>query len=170
MAWWLMPAVTLGIALYAKGKRKAGKVRWIPKTKEDVKKLPAGLVLAQLIEYGDELPEPPQGHRWMPMTFMLSTTPLTPAEEVEIHVLEAMFSNGDGVGSFLTVQQMEQRPMPSVALQRGVEGMGSSYLTTQEVDSSPRLAGLLGVSNLGYFLTTQEMGTAPQLDQYAADI
>ena len=93
---WMMPAVTLAIALYVKGKRKAGKVRWVERTEEQLKKLPAGFILAKLLDYGDELPPPPEGSKWREITMLVSTSPISAPEELVVHVLDPIFMNQEG--------------------------------------------------------------------------
>lgn len=155
VAWWIMPAATLGIALYARSKRKAGKVRWIPKTEAEVKRLPTGFVMASLLESGDELPAPKEGHRWKELSFLLSTSPLTPPEEVHIHVLDPIFNNAQGLSTFLTSQQMAKEAFELPG------GLGSTYLTSQGVKRSPEL---------GFFLTAEYLETAPHLDYFSSEI
>lgn len=141
-AWWLMPGLTLGVALYVRSKRKAGKVRWIEKTEEELKKLPAGLIMAKLLDYGDELPQPPEGFKWREITMLISTTPISAPEELVVHVLDPIFQNGEGL---LPVHSLEEP---------GIGSLGSTYLTTQQEEASP---------HLGYFLTEQYLQTAPHL-------
>lgn len=146
VAWWLMPAIMLGTSLYAKARMKAGKFRWIPKTEAEVKKLPVGYVMATMVETGDELPVPPAGHGWKEIKMLMATTPLTPPEEIVMHVMEPMFANAQAIGGFLTSQQITD---PT--------GLGSTYPTTQEIAVAPRLSN---------FLTREYYATAPQLDGF----
>ena len=144
VAWWLMPAIMLGTSLYAKGKMKSGKFRWIPKTEAEVKKLPVGYVMATMVETGDALPVPPTGHGWKEIKILMSTTPLTPPEEISMHVMEPMSANAPAFSGFLTAQQVVD---PT--------GLGSSYATTQEIAASPKL---------GDFLTQEYQNAAPRLE------
>jgi hypothetical protein len=137
----LFPAILVGTSLWARKKRTAGSVRWIRKTEEQVKRLPVGLALERHMEHGDALPQAPAGFRWKGIKMLVATSIFTAPEDMEVYVLEPMFNGG--LNAFLT-KQLVQRPT----------GLGSSYLTTQDVQVNP---------HLGYFLTTQGLRTAPVL-------
>lgn len=135
MGGWLLPAMLIGTALWARSKRSSGKVRWVQKTEQEVKQMPIGLVLEQQMESGDALPAPKEGHRWKAIQMYVATSPLTAPEEIVIHVLEPIF--GANLSAFLTTQ-LVQSPT----------GLGSSYLTTDDVTVSPKLSGFLSVQRL----------------------
>ncbi len=87
MAWWTMPALTVGAMYLVKRKGKAGKFRWVELTKADVSRAPISLIMAQ-ISSGPELPEPPAGTTWKPMEIAIAPSPFAAVQEVTIHILE----------------------------------------------------------------------------------
>lgn len=197
MAWWVMPALTLGAALWTKYKRTAGKFRWVRMTEKKLRQLPPGLVLARELETGDSLPDAPEGYSWKAVTMLLSTTPLTPPQEVVIHALEPKLpitrpaSMEAMASSYMTAQEAKGSPnlgwwqnlltvedcyeyeiIPPAAVSRNdaadlatargaaeMGDIGSSYLTSQEVQRSPAL---------GYFLTEEYVQSAPRLGEALA--
>ncbi len=87
MAWWTMPAITIGAMFLVKQRGKAGKVRWINLTKDDVSRAPIGLIMAQL-QSGDALPNPPDGTTWKPMKIAVAPSPFAAVQEITINILE----------------------------------------------------------------------------------
>ena len=73
---------------------------------------------------------------------LISTSPFSAPDELVVHVPEPMFQNGEGL-------------LPVVP--HTLEGLGSTYLTSQGEERSPHLSGV------GYFLTEQYLETAPIL-------
>lgn len=152
MAWWLMPAVTAGAVLLVKGRARAGKVRWLPVTEQDFQKTPMALALMRAA-VGEELPQPPAGHRWKPVKLYVAPSPFAAPEETTLHLLERIF-DGPKLGNYLTAEQARRATIPPpevVAVApfewAGTSAIGSTYLTFQDVRRQEEVqrAGIYGL-------------------------
>jgi len=187
MVSWLLPALTVGVAIYVKGRTAKPKdektLQWLALTEAEMMAYPLA-ILASKIESGPELPTPRPGYHWKLVRMMIATSIFSTPTEAQFYILQNGLQIGQkSVGQlpgFFTGEDIAQvlvHPQAApetVALApwewQGVQGvaptsmtLGSTYITTQELAQQPRL------DDLGFFLTTQELGASPYLADLAAD-
>jgi len=106
MPWWVAPALIGGAMFYLKSKTAAA-ARWFQGLEADAKKLPIAVLLTK-VSTGDAVPAPPAGFQWKKINFSVAASPFATPQDIDVHVLEAVQSDGTGAGisAFLTEQQM----------------------------------------------------------------
>lgn len=122
MAWWTVPAITIGAMLLVRTKGKAGKFRWIELTEEQVELAPIGLIMAR-VKSGEELPDPPPMTTWKPMQIAVAPSPFAAVQRITLHVLEKWqegplqqeptepIAGASDLGFFLTKEYLETAPV-----------------------------------------------------------
>lgn len=157
MPWWVLPAITFGVATYVKSRtdKKNGKVRWLNMTEAEMMAFPLG-ILATKIESGDQLPFPKVGYRWKHVTMVMATSIFSAPTEADFYVFEKknganMGMTMDALGTFLTQRQAYAPHVAPPEVEAaapfewvGSMGVGSSYLTSQEAQGSAQLSGGVG--------------------------